>query len=190
MTVSESSLGRWYTGFTLTQSCWAITRGRWASFGRRDSVTGCRWQHLAFLNIMLPFSPSPLHLSLGFTELCSHARIHRRSKWSAIDSTSRTARMIIYSALTSINFLSTIIAFAIRQRYPRTIILLQIIYSALCEHKINCLCDPRTYYYPVSSLRSAKKTVSKNNNIIVTYIADRKKIMIYIVPVHARRSVW
>ena len=39
--VGESSLGRRYTDITLIWSCWAISRGRWASFGGRD-LTGCQ----------------------------------------------------------------------------------------------------------------------------------------------------
>ena len=88
--VSESSLNTWYTGVTLTQIWWT---GRWASLGGRD-FTGC--QQSLDGNILLFSTCFLLHLSLGFTELCSHARIHRCLKWNAIDSSYSGAICIPY----------------------------------------------------------------------------------------------
>ena len=66
MVVGESSLGRWYTGVTLTRSCWAITK----KMHHLEKETSLAVKSPQMATWFFSTCFLLLHLSLGFAELC------------------------------------------------------------------------------------------------------------------------
>ena len=124
------------------------SQGRWASFGGRD-FTGC--QQSPDGNILISCFLL-LHFRLEFIELCSHARIHGRSKWSAIDSSFST------------NFFAPI--FSLRSS---CIVILLLIYlcdrRTFAEHKVS---SRSALFAQCKIINSRAKKINNNNAIVWT----------------------